>query len=281
MAQEIRKPGFTLIELLVVVAVVAVLASLLLPALKKAQALAKTAQCANNFHQLYLAEVGYAGDFDGWIGIGANGNSAGYSWSPFLTGGPDTWSGHPTVSALPIAAYVEVHKVSNVNRVSEGLFCPALLYDIRTDEYGINGDAFDTRNTGVDTTQVMPSKNVPTDFFYRDLTAVPTPYPANLGVASGFGIAKLGSLTRASYAGQVPMFTDSVYKDNNGDFAGQKSQIDLNVATGGGTNYKRLHLRHNGTGNILFWDGHSERLGPAEALSRGIKHFVTENGTEL
>jgi prepilin-type N-terminal cleavage/methylation domain-containing protein/prepilin-type processing-associated H-X9-DG protein len=54
--------GFTLIELLVVIAIIAVLSSLLLPALGKAKARGQSAFCLNNSRQLNLAWLLYAHD---------------------------------------------------------------------------------------------------------------------------------------------------------------------------------------------------------------------------
>ncbi len=84
MRKSNRHSCFTLIELLVVVAIIAILASLLLPALARAKERGRRILCLNNQRQIYTATCIYADDNDEWLPCG----SASFLGSTYWK---DTW----------------------------------------------------------------------------------------------------------------------------------------------------------------------------------------------
>jgi len=63
----LKKNAFSLIELLVVVAIIAILAAFLLPALQKAREKARQGVCMSNLKQLHIIFMMYANDHNGYF----------------------------------------------------------------------------------------------------------------------------------------------------------------------------------------------------------------------
>ncbi len=131
MSRRIRpkRCAFTLIELLVVIAIIGVLASLLLPALKRGRDAALTITCSNNMRQIAVSFHHYAGDQDGYMPTADGTNPSANPYSPGWVFTLRPYMGD--FFAYPVGS-------SNPKVVSENMaMCPA--YDNRVIEKWFGG----------------------------------------------------------------------------------------------------------------------------------------------
>ena len=131
---------FTLIELLIVIAIIAILAALLLPALNAARSKGRQIQCISNLSQLAKGALSYSDDANGYVWASWN-----YPWQDRVL---------PYIMANPPASWYKYE--GGICTANNKLYlCPAQKLETTRDfvwnhNYGANGNNWSPYTTSPD-----------------------------------------------------------------------------------------------------------------------------------
>lgn len=224
---SLHERAFTLVELLVVVAVIAVLAALLLPALANAKRQAQAVKCSSNLRQLGLAAQMYFDDHEGlafsnrWGPMQVGLKDGVLHWFGWLQNGTD---GNRDFDGRlgPLYEYVNGLGVE---------ICPSLDYRSAVFKLKARGAAYGYGyNIHVSTNATGRPRNVE-------------------GIRNPSGIALFADSAQVNNflppaSPTHPMLEEFFYVDAQG--------------TPGPFNYPNAHFRHQRRASVLFLDGHAD-----------------------
>ena len=225
--------SFTLIELLIVIAMIAILASMLLPALNKARRHAQGVQCVNNLKQVGTVILNYSNDYYDYLPFGADNRSSslyyGFTWDDVL--GYGRYDGRSlTLSRAQENAFGGISDARPLYR------CPVIVNELLHTE---------RRNTYVLNRRLF-SPEISDSFDFKTiirLTSVKRPSRTVAATERSSRSKFLGYINSTADMNPDQQYTN--HKDENGN---------------------PVPAPHSGKFNYLMADGHVTRYAPQETL---------------
>lgn len=249
--------GFTLVELLVVIGIIALLISILLPALNKAREASRVAACLSNLRQLGTIHTNYVAENHGYVvpcdigdwmsGANANGYPILDNWASLLVGTKYI----PYPKAVPNAPPSE----SNI------LFCPSALQEFIANSSITSGlpksrvDAEGAKGVQQVSKLYQPGRVVYCWYGINGTSGSDPGIPCRRWPTDGTSPTNPSKPPKP-----LPKITDI---RKSADVVFLFDGISLNLQS---TNANRINARHNKqtATNILFFDGHAATYRTAD-----------------
>lgn len=259
---------FTLIELLVVISIIAILASMLLPALSKARETAQQSKCLSNMKQLSLANIQYSVDYNFFVPWRHPSSSmtTGLRWC----GERATTTGPWDTTKSPMISYFGKNK--------NAWNCPSARFDEPPEIYQVVG-GYGYNAMGIGTQAYFFGYNYASDdekfrLFARGMKPEHIRRPVN-----------------------TLMFADTAHLTGNKLVTSDDTNIPYSLAGVTGyklktkrpsstTNSSKLHFRHNSQVNIVWVEGHASskkrdfaRSAEASRTAVGLGHIGPDDNS--
>lgn len=209
--------AFTLIELLVVISIIAILAAMLLPAIKMVRESALSTRCATNLRQIGLASDGYQQDWDGLI-VPTQSPSYIYWWDNLA----DFLDEKQTAASL------------NVKRVVRG--CPRWVTTAKYQAYQLNN----------------PGYNISSGYGQTAFTKPPPTAEFNAQAIKANNLVWSDAINGGSInvpRSSISSPSERLYVADAGFWFTWSQWVSSSID-------KAAVQRHTGRGNALFFDGH-------------------------
>ncbi|WFB35961.1 prepilin-type N-terminal cleavage/methylation domain-containing protein [Kiritimatiellota bacterium B12222] len=232
--------AFTLIEMLVVIAIIAILISLMMPAVSKMIDSAKSVGCKSNLRQIHTGLLGYAMDHEGFVTAKVtNLHGSIKQWPQFLSGPFAPGDGLPS----------ELNSKETYLAPGKTYFCPSAPYH---GAYVAKGYNFGKTNMSYGM------------YVAGNIDPYASEYTERVKYASENSYLPVAILvwpSRVSQPAQAPWLMDSISLHPSAGMWYNKvwypaPMMGVVYATGTADWSARVHVAHNGYVNIVYFDGH-------------------------